>query len=244
MGIKGLGVYLKKYGKQITFADLANKTVAIDTSIYMYKFKYMSDSFEFINKFKYQIKKFKNNGITPIYIFDGMCPELKQKIKESRKLVKTIEITRDDVTNLKELLDNENIKYCIAPSEGEKFCAYLNFHGYADYVLSNDYDTLLFNCKKLVIYKDQQLTLFDTDLIFEELQINLDQLINAGIASGCDYYSCGVKGLGPKKSIELAKKYPTDFFNQVKAEFDVNTIKKLFTDFTEEEKICDLLMVS
>lgn len=207
----------------------------------MYKFKYMSDSFEFINKFKFQIKKFKEHNITPIYVFDGVHPQLKQEIKESRKLVKTISITKEDIANLKELLVDNNVTFLIAPSEGEKFCAYLNSIDYVDYVLSNDYDTLLFNCKKLLTYTNRTFNLLDTQDILTHLNISLKQLIDIGIASGCDYHCAGIKGFGIKKSLDFSLKHPNDFFDNFECDFNVNEIKALFNDFTQEKQLFETL---
>jgi 5'-3' exonuclease len=237
MGIKGLGQFVKKYNKPIVLSDLANKTVAIDTSIYMYKFMYMSDSYEFINKFRFQIKKLLSFNIKPLYIFDGVSPELKKKLKEERKLVKTISITHEDISSLKELIKSFKLDVIISPGEGEKFCAYLNNVGYADYVLSNDYDTLLFGCKNLITYNNMKYNCISAQEVLEDLDINLKQLIDIGISSGCDYAPIGVKGLGPKKSLDISKKYPDNFFDNVTVDFDVQEIKNLFVDFSEEEKL-------
>lgn len=243
MGIKGLGTFLKKYNKQLVLSTLSCKRIAIDASIFMYKFKYMSDSSEFINKFRFQIKKFKINSITPIYVFDGKSPELKQKLKESRKLVKTITLTKEDINSLKELLNENGVEFVTAPGEGEKFCAYLNNKNYVDYVMSNDYDTLLFNCKNLITYSNLQFHYINTTEVLSDLGISLNQLIDIGISSGCDYYPTGVKGLGVKKSLELSKNHPTDFFDNVTIDFNVNEIRNLFTDFIEEEQLYVSLQV-
>jgi flap endonuclease-1 len=87
MGIKDLNAFLlKQTTKSIingSLRSLSDKKVAIDTSIFLYKFKYKSDNI--IPKFFEQINRLRLNKITPIYIFDGKPPIEKQDILQKRK---------------------------------------------------------------------------------------------------------------------------------------------------------------
>ena len=87
MGITGLNMFLKTHIPEIlNKKDLSlfkHKRVGIDTSIYLYKFKYNKRNF--IESFVKQIYRLKLNNITPIYIFDGKPPVEKQKIITIRK---------------------------------------------------------------------------------------------------------------------------------------------------------------
>jgi len=49
--------------------------------------------------------------------------------------------------------------------------------------------------------------MIELDKIFNSLQINQDQLICLGILVGTDFNPGGIKGIGPKKALELVKKY-------------------------------------
>lgn len=231
MGITGLGKMLSKYTIPITLSTISESSVVIDASIYLYKFKYNSTTEQMVNKFSYQIKQLRLNSIKVIYIFDGKHNPLKQKVKDKRKENKTITVTTEDFTAFRDLLTSKDISFITAPTEAEKMCAYMNKIGYCDYVLSNDYDTLLFGCKKIIIYKEHNYFLLELDKILLDLNITLDNLIDIGIASGCDYASSGIKGLGPSKSIKLVKKGELKFDN---VDFDYNIIKSLFTDFSME----------
>lgn len=86
MGIKNLNSFIKKHSqngiKDITISDLQNRTIAIDTSIFMYKFMY---SHRFIDNFIQQLFHLKSFNIKPIYIFDGKPPEEKKEVLDSRK---------------------------------------------------------------------------------------------------------------------------------------------------------------
>ena len=86
MGIKNLNSFIKKHSqngiKDITISDLQNRSIAVDTSIFMYKFMY---SHRFIDNFIQQLFHLKSFNIKPIYIFDGKPPEEKKEVLDSRK---------------------------------------------------------------------------------------------------------------------------------------------------------------
>jgi 5'-3' exonuclease len=83
MGIKGLKKYIKTciFTKEIS--NYSNKKVAIDTSIFLYKFKYGGNNF--LKSFKKQIDTLKKNNIFPIYVFDCSYNELKQETITDRR---------------------------------------------------------------------------------------------------------------------------------------------------------------
>ena len=87
MGIKNLTSFLQEQCpsgiKQINLMDLNGKKVAIDTSIFLYRFKYKAN--RLIPKFLEQINRLRLNNITPIYIFDGIPPPQKKEVIINRK---------------------------------------------------------------------------------------------------------------------------------------------------------------
>ncbi|ARM75991.1 flap endonuclease-1 [Acidianus manzaensis] len=114
-------------------------------------------------------------GVIPVYVFDGKPPEMKsqeldrrRKIKEEaeKKLQKAKEegstrelkkysqmstkLTNDMAEESKKLLTAMGIPIVQAPSEGEAEAAYLCSSGYTWASASQDYDSLLFGAKRLV----------------------------------------------------------------------------------------------
>ncbi len=112
------------------------------------------------------------NGIKPIYVFDGEPPEFKEReLKERSERKKEAEekwkiaVERgeeakkyammaakvDDfiVETSKKLLELLGIPYVNAPSEGEAQAAYMTKKGDAEYTGSQDYDSLLFGSPAL-----------------------------------------------------------------------------------------------
>jgi len=90
MGIKYLNRFLrdnctKKSIRKTHLKQFANKTIVIDTSIYLYKF--MSDN-ALIENMYLLISIFKTYKITPLFIFDGKPPPEKKELLYRRKMEK------------------------------------------------------------------------------------------------------------------------------------------------------------
>jgi 5'-3' exonuclease len=87
MGINGLNTFLKEKVpeciEEVNFSKFSGQKVAIDTSIYFYKFLYKND--RYIEGFFQQIYRLMSNNILPIYIFDGIPPPEKKEIIDQRK---------------------------------------------------------------------------------------------------------------------------------------------------------------
>lgn len=115
------------------------------------------------------------NGIKPVYVFDGVPPEIKKheierrrirrekaaelaaKAKEEGRLeevkkyaVQAIKLTQEMVESAKRLLEAMGIPYVQAPAEGEAQAAYMAAKGDAWAAASQDYDALLFGAPRLV----------------------------------------------------------------------------------------------
>lgn len=90
MGIKNLNRFLmdncsKKSIKKVHLKTFSNKTIVIDTSIYLYKF--MSENALLENMYLL-ISILRSYNITPIFIFDGKPPPEKKDLLIRRKLEK------------------------------------------------------------------------------------------------------------------------------------------------------------
>lgn len=125
MGIKNLNKVIKEYAnssvKKIEFAKLNGKRIAIDTSIFMYKFSYFTPNF--IKLFWFQIKRCIENNIIPVYVFDGSPPDEKGDTINDRKQKKEelnnkLDTLKNDVVNLNKELDN--IENSNIPEENKK----------------------------------------------------------------------------------------------------------------------------
>ena len=112
MGIRHLNSYLKTSCansiRLVNMADLAGKKIAVDISIYLYKYEAEDTLLE---SMYIMLSAFKQNNIIPIFVFDGKAPpekrELIKKRKEDKKEAqKEYNLLRDELTN-KELSDED-----------------------------------------------------------------------------------------------------------------------------------------
>ena len=105
MGIKNLTSFLQEHCptgiREINLKDFTGKKTAIDTSIFLYKFKYKAN--RLIPKFLEQINRLRLNDITPIYIFDGVPPEEKYDVIVSRQ--NKLKEKKDNIETLKKEID-------------------------------------------------------------------------------------------------------------------------------------------
>ncbi|MCD6488454.1 MAG: flap endonuclease-1 [Desulfurococcales archaeon] len=115
------------------------------------------------------------NGIKPVYVFDGQPPEIKLMEIERRKKIKkeavkkyeealakgdleaakryaqmSSKLTDEMVNDAKKLLDAMGIPWVQAPAEGEAQAAYMTAKGDSWATGSQDYDSLLFGSPRLV----------------------------------------------------------------------------------------------
>jgi len=136
------------------------------------------------------------------------------------KAQQTSRVTDEIIKQSKELLDALGIPYVDAPSEGESQASYMVKKGDAYAVGSQDFDCLLFGCPILIrnltssakrklpgknAYISVNPELIRLKINLEQMSINQDQLVDMAILVGTDFNK-GIKGIGPKKSLDLIKK--------------------------------------
>ena len=96
MGIKDLTMFLIENAPEAisytTLDKFSNKTVAIDVSIFLYKFKYKGN--KILYKILEQINRLRLHNITPVYIFDGKPTYHKQNVLNERKEIKINNINK------------------------------------------------------------------------------------------------------------------------------------------------------
>ncbi len=134
----------------------------------------------------------------------------------------------------KELLEAMGIAVVQAPGEGEMQCAEIVKNGQAWAVGSQDYDALVVGGTRLIqnltlarkrktvsgfVYISPEMIEFES--VINQLGITWDQLICLAILVGTDFNLGGVKGIGPKKALELVrrKKHPVAIFEEITERF-------------------------
>ena len=117
------------------------------------------------------------------------------------------------------LLGHMGLPWVQAPGEGEAQAAHLVQRGDAWAAASQDFDSLLFGAPMLVrnlaitgkrklpgkdVYIEVFPEVIELQKLLRELGITQEQLVDIGILIGTDY-NAGIKGIGPKKALELVK---------------------------------------
>ena len=174
--------------KEISFDDLNHKKVAIDAlnSLYQFLVKIrqpdgtpLKDSngnvTSHLTGLFSRTTNLIENGIKPVFVFDGRPPDLKGKTLEKRSEIRSeayekwqralkedriedarkyaqsaLKLTKEMKEESKELLSHMGIPVIEAPSEGEAQAAYMNKKGDVWAVVSQDYDSILFGATRLV----------------------------------------------------------------------------------------------
>ena len=295
MGIKDLKKTIKKYApgaiKEISFQELRGCTFAIDSSILLYKYRYIyrEDNFHIMG-FVSKIIELFEFGIKPIFVFDGAPPEAKketldkrcdvrekmtskigelkeqkkvlsqelpkevnvdefilsddedpneipQNVKELKKITKEINkleknilhVYRSHSMDVIELLKILGIPFCKAYSDAEQTCAYLQKNNKADYVFTEDTDTLVFGATKVIFGN----FVYQLPIILEEMQLNYSQFVDFSILCGCDY-TCTIPKVGPVTALQLIKRHGSleEILNECKytipETFDYHTPRSIF----------------
>tara|TARA_B100000795_G_scaffold264328_2_gene244702 strand:+ start:2152 stop:3147 length:996 start_codon:yes stop_codon:yes gene_type:complete len=281
MGIKNLNSFLEKHAKmainEYNLLRYKNKGCAIDTSIFLYKYKYSGKFFEsFIN----QVCHFKRFDIIPIYVFDGPPPDEKEEVLKSRKeqknkiqmrilelelelknlessesvedkksledLIKQtrkkiINITKEDVINLKKIFDIMGIKYIQASCEADLICCNLYKSGKVELCLSNDMDFLPSGCGVLLrnYNNSNKVTEYNLQYILQILNLSYEQFVDFCILCGCDY-TCKIPKLGSETAFKYIKAHDT-IENIIDIYCGENKKFKLPPNF-EYQKARDLIM--
>ncbi|MBS3138553.1 flap endonuclease-1 [Candidatus Woesearchaeota archaeon] len=198
-----------------------------------------------LNGLFYRSTKFMEHGLKLVFVFDGKPPALKFKESERRTALKTeaavkmkeaeergdigevrkyasrtARLTSEMITESKELLTLLGLPFIQAPSEGEAQAAFMTRQGDAYAVVSQDFDSLLFGCTRVVRNlsiegkrkkaSKMQYTRVEPEIIsladvLNTHGIDHDKLIVLGMLVGTDYNFGGIPGIGPAKALKLVQ---------------------------------------
>jgi len=230
----------------------------------------------------YKIMNYISLNIELIFIFDGKPPDNKyetikkrkeksEKAKdklnnnlslneeEKNKLKKeSIRLTKNMINDVKFLLNCIGISYITANGEGEALASELCRIGYVDYVLSEDMDSLVYGCPKLIrncidrkLKRKDIISIFNYQKMLEDFNFNNEQFIDFCVLCGCDYCN-SVPKIGNITAFKLIEKYKNieNVIKNTKYNFpenylnDFNNSKKNFKSFYNQIDIRKLEIYS
>ncbi|MGC8699186.1 MAG: flap endonuclease-1 [Candidatus Acidifodinimicrobium sp.] len=226
-----------------------------------------------INGLFYRSIMLLSNDVIPWFIFDGEAPKFKKmtllerakakkealqmaeraktEAEKSSFLRRSVRIDDYIIQSSEELLHLLGITTLQAPAEGEAEAAYLNAKGVANYVASQDYDSLLFGASKVVrnlnvserkkvankgITTQVKPELIDVNELFRDNGLDRSKLILMGLLIGTDYNS-GVKGIGPKRALDIVRASSKE---EILSKYDFGTeydIKEIYEYFMHPDVV-------
>lgn len=256
MGIHGLFRLLSDHAASAIstrdFKNLVGRKVAIDASMSLYQFliavrqqdgQQLTDesgetTSHLIGIF-YRTLKIVDNGIKPVYVFDGKPPEMKggelaKRLAQREKALKTAEelketgtaqeiskferrtvrVTREQNEEAKKLLGLMGIPYVEAPGEAEAQCAVLAREKKVFAAASEDMDTLTFGTstllRNLTAAESKGLPITEIDL---QTVLKSLELTQDEFIDLCILLGCdycdSIKGVGPATGLKLIKEHCT-----------------------------------
>ena len=143
--------------------------------------------------------------------------------KARSKAMQTSRLTAEMVDQSKRLIELMGLPTVQAPGEGEAQASAMAAKGDVFAAASQDYDSLLFGAPTLIrnltitgrrklprknVYVDVEPEQVELDSTLSSLGITREQLIDMGVLIGTDFNE-GVRGVGPKKALNLMKECGT-----------------------------------
>ena len=183
----------------------------------------------------YKIVQYLSLNIELIFIFDGKPPDIKsdtiyerkKKANEAKEKMDnavtkedkdkyekaSLRLTKEMINDVKKLLNLMGVSYIHPDGEGEAFASELCRIGYVDYVLTEDMDTLVYGCPKLIrncldksLKRGDIISVINYDKVLEDFNLTQDQFIEFCIFCGCDYCD-SVPKIGNITALKLIKEH-------------------------------------
>lgn len=254
MGIQGLSALLHERApqsmKDTQMKDLHGRKIAIDASMYIYQFMIAMQGLAengaadlaqlqnadgevttHLNGIWSRTLKMIDEGLKPIYVFDGKPPEMKRRELDKRRnratdaktqmenakeegdgeamlsfAKRTVRVTRDQIEECKKLLSLMGLPIVQATSEAEAQCVELVKKDKCYGVATEDMDALAFGATVLIrnlssTDKKRPSQIYRYEHVLQQLGFTRGMFIDLCILMGCDYLP-KIPGVGPVKAFE------------------------------------------
>lgn len=228
----------------IDYDKISGVDVAVDASNWMYK--YMTTTVEFTDTHVYTtendtevpellgcfqgLKKFKENNLNAVFVFDGVAHDLKEDELERRREKKeeaqtnaenasnmiqqakydsrTQRLTSGKIDRVRKLVQLCGFDTVDAPSAAEGQAAYMAQQD-SSHAMSDDYDTIVFGSPNTIrnfTSSTRQLENVNFEQTLQDNNLTHEELIWAVLLCGTDYND-GIHGVGPATAKKLVRKY-------------------------------------
>ena len=247
MGIKNLMKIIIRYAPsclKLTKINLyKNSIIAIDANLMIYKmifairkngYDIKNDNINVTHIFSLllKIQGFIKYNITPVFVFDGIPPKIKEETLKQRqdffnfmqqKYYKSV--TQDEKKKfyfLKSEITFKEIKECMdlinlfgytiieSPEEADSQLADLSIKNKVDYIATDDMDILVFGgniiLKNFTVSDKKKIQEINLAVLKKELKLDQNEIIDLSILLGCDYCP-SIKGIGTIGAYKFIQKY-------------------------------------
>jgi flap endonuclease-1 len=223
----------------------------------------------------YKIILLLKYGILPVFIFDGKPPVEKRRVINKRTLIKRqimdrlttlknlpeknekIEyqiknlekkgfvVTREHRLFVMNIITYMGVPVFTATNEAENLCASLQKKKLIDYTLSDDTDTFVFGCDKVLkMLKNSDTSFIEIDrtCLINHLQLTNEQFMNMCIITGSDY-SEHIQGLSITQTYHYIKNHDTMdmVLQEIKKKYVIPTsfnYTKIREIYLREDEMC------
>lgn len=114
-----------------------------------------------------------------------------QIMKEMNNLKRDfVRISRDQIQEVKLIMDSYGVQHYVAQGESDKECAYLVANGKAFACMSDDMDMFVYGCSRVLRHlnlSNSSLMLYNLDSILSELKWTFYEFWQIAVLSGTDY---------------------------------------------------------
>nr|XP_034980615.1 flap endonuclease 1-like isoform X1 [Zootoca vivipara] len=232
MGIAGLAKLIHEQApdavSSVQLDDYRGRVVAMDVSVAIYQFHTAmpkitnrhGQNISALQGLFYRTMHLLENGIKPVFVFDGKPPELKERVLAKRTTVSGAKRKAADPAvgeppqwlprrDFERLLGYLGVPYVQAPAEAEATCAALVKSGHAWCTATEDMDALPFGSSLLLRHlnsKNKDLEEISLPVVLQKLGLTQEQFVDLCILLGCDYCE-KIRGFGPKKALPLLQQH-------------------------------------
>lgn len=269
MGVRYLLKYVSQKCQKAHVRDFSNSVVAIDVNCLIHKALYTEQPpLMFINRY---VRLLRQVNCQIILVFDGLPHPAKkpttlkrserravykkrgEELLSSGKVVEAMKcfrrcssISRASVYEIMHAMQGSpGVEVVEAPFEADSQLAFLTLNGYADYVITEDSDLIVYGCERILF----KLKLSGECVYYNKNQLDLptsfETFRTLCILSGCDYLPGGLKGMGIQKGMKLLQKKSIDeilkdlsqeFMDQFKCAEDAFLYAIVFDPVTQTQR--------
>ncbi len=246
MGVKNFMKIIKKYSPQsiklTNITNYQNKILGIDAHLLLYKMinAIRQNGYDIkngdiivthIHTLLLKLMAFVKYNITPIFVFDGLAPQIKNETLYKRKLVYELAQKNYDEAKTEEQKNKYYMRYHISDKEVEdckKLISLFNYtiidaieeadsqlvellnRGKIDYIVTDDIDILVFGGKNILknfsVASNKKIQEINLNKFKNDTNLTQQMIIDIAILIGCDYCSSAAN-IGPIKAYKLISEY-------------------------------------